>query len=169
MKQSEHIRVNLEFPNVTDDRLRYREDRVARFALKHFGRMSLEEVGMFMGVSRERVRQIERDAINKLRKLAKKGHPAAAECLLALRERMEQLEIESHWEKAELEAPGDDKLARRGVSFARQHTYQGRQWTMSELMAKYKLSYPTVKARLRDGIPMDAPKKSVGGRRKVAA
>jgi hypothetical protein len=168
-----------EFVNLLDDAKTFREDRVARFALKHYGVMTLDLIGQFMGVSRERVRQIENEALKKLRRAASRGDKAAAEALASLRERLETPEPESAWDRAYREAPGEIILRpwlaatagkfRSRISpkptLGRLHEYQGKHYTIGQLCEMYGLSYPTVRERLKHGIPLDAPKRSVGKKR----
>ena len=49
--------------------LRWDDDRLARAVVYELGPLSLRQVGMCLGIGRERVRQIEEEALSKLQRL----------------------------------------------------------------------------------------------------
>lgn len=49
------------------NRLRYEDDRMMQLVVNELAPLTLEQIGLILGYNRERIRQIERDALAKLR------------------------------------------------------------------------------------------------------
>lgn len=78
-----------------------------------FGELTLEEIGDLWDISRERVRQIERNAVAKIKARADRGDKDALALVELLQERSElrARRAPSTWEQAEMNSPGSVDLA----------------------------------------------------------
>lgn len=78
-----------------------------------YGECTLAEIAALWDLSRERIRQVEHVAINKIRRDAKLGKQDAVNALMWFEMRAEQRNSEQpdHWDQAEMNSPGHFDVA----------------------------------------------------------
>ena len=154
--------------------LRLVDDEDAQTQPDTSGGMSLGEVGKILGMSRQRVQQIEREAIGKIQRLLRIGNRDALAFAESLRAHVDaQRARQTHWQQAEAISPGSfetrswldiqpkERKARRRPSTRtiplQTWTVDGVCMTAAEVAKKYGLDTETARTRLKRGVDLSLP------------